>query len=135
MQQTGVVSATASPAEIEAAVAAFLDGFVASLDAMTEAAYARNVAAAVANRLVDDHNLGEEAARYFSEIEAQTLAFDRAEVEAAAMQAVPRPALATWARGVLLPGGALGRRLSVHIYKPALPVAPTPGGATGSAGL
>ena len=66
----GVVSATATPAAIEEAVARFLVGFLDSLDSMAPDAYARNVAACAANRLVDDHNMQEEATRYFAEIEA-----------------------------------------------------------------
>ena len=66
----GVVSATATPAAIEEAVARFLVGFLDSLDSMPPDAYARNVAACAANRLVDDHNMQEEATRYFAEIEA-----------------------------------------------------------------
>ena len=121
----GVVSATATPSEVEAAIAAFMAPFVASLEQMPAAQYARHVEACAANRLQDDHNLQEEATRYFSEVESGQLAFDRAEVEAAAIQRVSQPELARWARATLLPGGD-GRRLSVHVYKSALTVAPTP---------
>jgi len=130
----GVVSATASPAEVEAAVAEFLETFVPSLETMTAEAYARNVEAAVANRLVDDHNMQEEAMRYFSEIENRARCFDRAEIEAQAMQRVKQPELAEFARRVLLPGGSSNRRMSVHVYRRggemgALEVEPTPDGA------
>ena len=129
----GVVSATATPAAIEAAVATFLLTFLDSLDSMAPEAYARNVAACATNRMVDDHNMQEEATRYFAEIEAGLYEFGRAEEEAAAIHLVTQAELARWARDTMLPatgGTARGRRLSVHVYKGALTVGPPPEGAT-----
>ena len=125
----GVVSATATPAAIEAAVAAFLLTFLDSLDRMAPEAYARNVAACATNRMVDDHNMQEEATRYFAEIEAGLYEFGRAEEEAAAIHLVTQAELAHWARDTMLPTTG-GRRLSVHVYKGALTVGPPPEGAT-----
>jgi hypothetical protein len=73
------------------------------------------VEGAVTIKLQDDHSMLDEASRFFSEIESRQFAFRRAETEAAAMRATPRPALARWAREVLLGPGA--RRLSVHVLK------------------
>jgi len=129
----GVVSATATPAAIEEAVAAFLSTFVESLDSMAPEAYARNVAACATNRMVDDHNMQEEATRYFAEIEAGLYEFGRAEAEATEIHLVTQAELAQWARDTLLPGTcgtSRGKRLSVHVYKGALAVAPPPEGAT-----
>ena len=63
-----VVPATHTPDAIEAAIAAFLEGYVYALEAMPPAKYREHVAAAVANKLLDDHNMLEEAERFFSEI-------------------------------------------------------------------
>ena len=107
----GVVSATATPAAIEEAVARFLVGFLDSLDSMPPDAYARNVAACAANRLVDDHNMQEEATRHFAEIEEGLYEFGRAELEAAAIHLVTQAELARWARDTMLPPatGEIGR--------------------------
>ena len=79
-----VVSATHLPLEIESRIGEFLASFLDSLAAMPATEFAKNVEAAVANRLQRDRNLAEEAARYFPEIEARTFVFDRAEREAEA---------------------------------------------------
>ena len=70
--------------------------------------------AAVANRLIDDRNLGDESARLVAEIETEQYLFDRAELEAEAMRALSQAELATWARQVLLKDAG---RLSVHAHR------------------
>ena len=75
---------------------------------------AKNVESAVANKLQEDHNLGEEAARYVAEVEAKTFVFDRSEREAAVMRAISQSDLANWAAEVFL---HRARRLSIHVHK------------------
>ncbi|KOO22827.1 insulin-degrading enzyme-like protein [Chrysochromulina tobinii] len=92
-----VVSATHAPADIEARVYRFLEGYVATLAKMPAAEYRSNQQAAIDNRLLDDKSIEDEAMRYWSEIDGQSYAFRRAEEEAEAMRAtsqqllVPRP--------------------------------------------
>jgi secreted Zn-dependent insulinase-like peptidase len=110
-----LVSATHAAAQLEAAARAFLAEWVPTLASMAPAAYARNVAAAAANKLIDDHNLGDEASRYFSEIKAQQYMWGRAEAEAAAMRKLDQAEFAAWAADVLC---ERPRRLSIHVRPP-----------------
>ena len=110
-----LVSATHAAAQLEAAARAFLAEWVPTLASMAPAACARNVAAAAANKLIDDHNLGDEASRYFSEIKAQQYMWGRAEAEAAAMRKLDQAEFAAWAADVLC---RRPRRLSVHVRPP-----------------
>ena len=126
-----VTSATHTPAHIEGRVEAFLGRFLPSLGRMRRAAYTANVEAAVANKLRDDHNLGDEVQRALGEIEGRQYTWDRAEREAEAMRAVSQADLCAWARRVLLGDGR--RMLSIHSHEGSVdkPEAqPLPGGAT-----
>uniref|UniRef100_A0A7S3BZL8 Coenzyme PQQ synthesis protein F-like C-terminal lobe domain-containing protein n=1 Tax=Haptolina ericina TaxID=156174 RepID=A0A7S3BZL8_9EUKA len=112
-----VVSATHSPTEIEEAVLAFLETFTAGLTSMPAAEYKRNVEAAVANKLQDDHNMLEEADRYFSEVATFQYCFQRAEEEAEEMSAITRTEFASFVHDVFM--GADARSLHVHVHKGA----------------
>ena len=103
----GVVSAKFDPAYIEAQVASFLKAWLQKLARMPPDEFKRNVEAAVANRLRDDHNLGEEAQRLFAEVENRQYRFDRADREAVAMRATSTRELHSWAHTALLPGRRL----------------------------
>ena len=107
-------SATHPPAELEARALAFLRGFARrTLRAMSPSAFEAHVAAAAENRMLDDKNIDEEAARYWFEIDMCAYAFGRAEAEAAAVRQVGQVELADWIEEVLLSDRA--RRLSIAI--------------------
>ena len=97
---------------------------------MPPAEYAANVRAAVANRLLADKTIEDEANRFWHEITMRQYVFERAEAEAAAMRAVGQPELARWARTLLLSDDA--RRLCV-VVQPSMGVAAAPPPAAGAA--
>ena len=74
-----VVSATHTPDDIEARALTFLRVFVSDhLATMSAAAYEAHVKAAVANRLLDDKTIDDEASRHWAEIDGRSFGFDRA---------------------------------------------------------
>lgn len=109
-----VVSATASPADIEARIDAFVAGYLATLEAMSDAAWERNVEAAIANKLQDTHSIAEDAARAIGEIETRQYLFDRNELEASTMRSLTKGDFAKWTRRVL--AGAETRRLTIRVH-------------------
>ena len=110
-----VTSATATPLYIERRATAFVQRFLRTLGRMRRAAFATNVEAAAANKLLDDHNLAEEMQRGLVEIESRQYCWDRAEQEAAAIRAVSLAELCAWAKENLL--GAARHALSVHSHE------------------
>mmetsp|Transcript_41353 Transcript_41353/g.94825 ORF Transcript_41353/g.94825 Transcript_41353/m.94825 type:complete len:296 (+) Transcript_41353:3-890(+) len=113
----GVVSATHSPTSIEDSVSKFLVEFVDFVKNMPAAEYKKNIDSAVENKLQDDHNMLEEAERFFSEIGSFQYVFDRAEKEAAEMAVVEQAELVTWVHSSFLSESK--RVLSVHVYVPS----------------
>ena len=120
-----VVSQTHTPEDIEQRVLSFVSGYVDTLKSMPKAEYASNVNAAVANGLLADKTIDEEASRYWQELDMRTYAFTKAEDEAAAMRATTQAQLATFAKRMFLSDAA--RKLSVIVR-------PVEGAAKGEAG-
>ena len=125
-----VVSATHGPQDIEARALAFVRSFVEGLATMPAKEYESNVRACVSNRLLSDKTIEDVCNRFWFEIEQRQYAFDRAEVEAAAMRSVTQADLASWAKAHLLATDA--RRLSVVIEARTGPAA-EPAGSAGAA--
>ncbi len=63
-----VVSAAYPPGHVEERIEAFLGGFGAVLDAMSEEEYERNRAALIANKLQRDSSLGHESDRHWEQV-------------------------------------------------------------------
>ena len=112
-----VVSATHTYDDIIERVEAFLADFLTTLKKMPREEYVGNVKSAVANRLLADKSIGEEAVRYWFDIDMRRYEFERAEKEAAAMRDVKQKDLVKWLEANLLtPKKA--KRLSVVVTPP-----------------
>lgn len=110
-----VQSGVHGPVYLDGRVDAFLESFVERLSAMESAEFEKNRESLLANKLMKDRNLGEEAEKAWDAVVNRGQQFNWKQEEVEAIKEVTQAEIVEFFKEMFAPGGGQRRKLAVYV--------------------
>ncbi|KAI9827721.1 MAG: Insulinase (Peptidase M16) [Thelocarpon impressellum] len=116
-----LVQSERTPAYLETRIDAFLGGFGARLEEMSDDDFEAHKRSLINKRLEKLKNLGQETQRFWSHIGNEFFDFDQVDLDVACLKTLTKPDLIDFYRQYISPSSPTRAKLSVHMVAQATP--------------